>query len=48
MDINNFLFFARRVFFQTMEPGGKTHFTKSFCGYLDNLGAKALVSPNGL
>ena len=26
-----------------MEPCGKTHFTKSFCGYLDNLGAKALV-----
>ena len=40
--------FARRLFFQAMEPCGKTHFTKSFCGYLDNLGAKALVSPNGL
>jgi len=40
--------FARRLFFQTMEPCGKTHLTKSFCGYLDNLGAKALVSPNGL
>lgn len=31
-----------------MEPCGKTHLTKSFCGYLDNLGSKALVSPNGL
>ena len=40
--------FARRLFFQTMEPCGKTHLTKSFCGYLDNLGSKALVSPNGL
>lgn len=40
--------FARRLFFQTMGPCGKTHFTKSFCGYLDNLWAKALVSPNGL
>ena len=40
--------FARRLFFQTMEPCGKTHLTKSFCGYLDNLWSKALVSPNGL
>ena len=36
--------FARRLFFQTMEPCGKTHLTKSFCGYLDNLGSKSLVS----
>lgn len=47
-DINNHRCFARRLFFQTMEPCGKTHFTKPFCGYLDNLWAKALVSPNGL
>lgn len=40
--------FARRLFFQTIEPCGKTHPAKSFCGYLDNLGAKAFVSPNGL
>ena len=40
--------FARRLFFQTIKPCGKTHLTKSFCGYLDNLGAKAFVSPNGL
>ena len=40
--------FARRLFFRAIKPCGKTHFTKSFCGYLDNLGAKALVSPNGL
>ena len=40
--------FARWLFFQTIKSCGKTHFTKSFCGYLDNLGAKALVSPNGL
>lgn len=47
-DINNHRYFARRLFFQTTEPCGKTQFTKLFCGYLDNLGAKVLVSPNGL
>ena len=39
--------FARRLFFQTMEPCGKTHFTKSFCGYLDNLGQKRLFRQMG-
>lgn len=46
--INNHRCFARWLFFQAMEPCSKTHPAKTFCGYLDNLVAKALVSPNGL